>query len=89
MSLLKRPLLVGLEQKVGELVLAIAYCRKYFKLVNTKKKVVIVTLTTGIVYSLAFTFGCGEFYEGGQRVGPPHVKWPATAESLRNSARQY
>jgi hypothetical protein len=29
--------------------------------------------------------GVGEFYEGGSRVPRPHVKWSATAESLRNT----
>jgi hypothetical protein len=36
-------------------------------------------------YSLAYTFGCGEFYEGGPRVRRPPVKWLAIAESLRNT----
>jgi hypothetical protein len=29
--------------------------------------------------------GCGEFYEGGPRVGRPPVKWSTIAESLRNT----
>jgi hypothetical protein len=43
--------------------------------------VVVVTLTTGIMFLLllACTFGCGEFYEGGPRVSRPPMKWSAIA----------
>jgi hypothetical protein len=62
------------------------YFRKYFKLVY-RKNVVIVTLTTRkcFSYSLACTFGCGEFYEGGARVHQPPIKWSKTIKSLRNT----
>jgi hypothetical protein len=44
-----------------------------------------VTLTTGMTF-LLFTFGCGEFYEGGQTVRRPPMRWSAIVESLRNTA---
>jgi hypothetical protein len=41
----------------------------------------------GIMFfcSLAFGFGCGEFYEGGPRVNVPLNKWSAIVEILRNA----
>jgi len=46
-----------------------------------------VTLPTGIMFfcSLAFGFGCGEFYEDGPRVNLPLKKWSAITEILRNA----
>jgi hypothetical protein len=46
-----------------------------------------VTLTTGmfLVFN-SMQFVCGEFYEGGPRVHRANIKWPAIAESLRNTA---
>jgi hypothetical protein len=87
----KTALLVDLRQKVGKLVLCITflcfshYFRKYFKLVY-RKNVVIVTLTTGIMFIqfACMHFGHGEFYEGGSRVRRPPVKSSPIAESLRN-----
>jgi hypothetical protein len=64
------------------------YFRKHFKLVQ-RKNVVMVTLTTGIMFVL-FTymnFLCGEFYEGGPRVRWPPMSWSANAWSLRNTDR--
>jgi hypothetical protein len=61
------------------------YFRKYFKLVH-RKTVVMVTLTTGIMFLLfnCMPF-CGEFYEGSPRVRRPPIKWSAIAEILRNT----
>jgi hypothetical protein len=48
---------------------------------------VMVTLTTGIMF-LLFTFGCGEFYEGGASVRRPPIGWSAIAEGLRGTGVQ-
>jgi hypothetical protein len=63
------------------------YFRKCFKL-EYRKNVFIVALTTGISYSLAYMFGCGEFYGGVPRVPPPPVKWSGIAEILRKTGLQ-
>jgi hypothetical protein len=61
MSVLKLPLLVDRRHKVGELVLCITSCPSIIILGNTcfksvyRKSVVMVTLTTGIIF-LLFTY---------------------------------
>jgi hypothetical protein len=55
MSVLKLPLLVDLQQKVGKLVLSITSCASVIILENTlneciEKNVVMLTLTTGIMF---------------------------------------
>jgi hypothetical protein len=55
MSLLKLPLLVDLQRKLGEIFLSITSCTsiiilgKYYKLVH-RQNVVMVTLTTGKMF---------------------------------------
>jgi uncharacterized membrane protein YphA (DoxX/SURF4 family) len=63
LSVLKLPLLVGLQQKVSELVLSITlsfnnYFIKYFKLVY-RKNVIMETVTTAIMFLL---FTCMLFW---------------------------
>jgi hypothetical protein len=51
-----------------------------------------VTLTTGMMlflFKIACSLGCGEFYEGVQRVRRQPVKWSEIAESLRNTDINY
>jgi hypothetical protein len=80
MSVLKLPLLVDLQQKVGELLLFAAFCPslfyKTFKFVY-RKNVVMATVTTGIMFLL---FGCMHFSFYGIL-----VRLSANARSLRNT----
>jgi hypothetical protein len=89
------PLLVNLQQKVGELVLSITSCprinfRKYVKLLY-RKNVVTMSLTTGIMSPLftCMLFWMWEFYEDGPRVRRALKNWYAITESLRNTAGMY
>jgi hypothetical protein len=89
---LKLPLLVGLQEKGGELIIPVTSCptiiilEKNFKFVYAKN-VAFVTLITDTAFLLpnARTFGCREFYEGGPRVRRPPVKWSAIAKSLKST----
>jgi hypothetical protein len=76
MSVLKLPLLVDVQQKVGQLAFykffSFNHCsRKYFKLVR-RRNVVMVSLTTDtmlVLFTYVYTLsGRGKFYEGGPPV---------------------
>jgi hypothetical protein len=79
------PLLVNLQQKVGEIVLSITSCpsinfRKYVKLLYRKNVVMMSPLFT------CMHFWMWEFYEDGQRVRRALKNWYAITESSRNTA---
>jgi hypothetical protein len=91
MSVLKLPLLVELQQKVGELVLSVTSCPETIILETDLnqyvKNVVMVALTRDIMFLL---LTCTHFWVGGilrrwSACGRPHMKWSAFIESFRNT----
>jgi hypothetical protein len=69
MSVLKLSLLVDLQHRAGEIILYATSCPSITILENNFnwcfENVVMVTLTTGIIFIpfICMHFGCGEYYE--------------------------